>query len=125
MNVAGRHRQNLRTPERVQELSVYRLCRKRLRTRLFRHDEGNLHICPCKATETAAMLEAAFSFTIFAMLTKLAMFCFSGCSSAETNQSVFRPDLDAFGCSNVERGDGTEASTKNSVQLFVLLCYQS
>ena len=25
-------------------------------------------------------------------------------SSAETNQSVFRPNLGSFGCSNVERG---------------------
>ena len=99
------------------------MCRKRLRTRLFRHDEGNLHICPCKATETAAMLEAAFSFTIFAMLTKLAMFCFSGCSSAETNQSVFRPDLDAFGCSNVERG-GTELKRQLKI-LCSCLCYSA
>ena len=112
MNVAGRHRQNLRTPERVHGRTCLKrcqctgitdfmhrqsnMCRKRLRTRLFRHDEGILHICPCKATETAAMLEAAFSFTIFAMLTKLAMFCFSGSSSAETNQSVFRPNLGSF-----------------------------
>ena len=32
------------------------------------------------------------------------MLCSSGSSSAETNQSVFRPNLGAFGCSNVERG---------------------
>ena len=54
------------------------------------------------------------------------MLCSSGSSSVETNQSVFRPNLGSFGCSNVGKGrDGTEASTKDSVQLFVLLCYQS
>ena len=32
------------------------------------------------------------------------MLCSSGSSSAETNQSVSRPNLGSFGCSNVERG---------------------
>ena len=47
------------------------------------------------------------------------MLCSSGSSSAQTNQSVFRPNLGSFGCSNVERG-GMEL--KRQLKFCAVVC---
>ena len=52
-------------------------------------------------------------------MVNLPCWCSFGSSSAETNQSVFRPNLGSSGCSNVERG-GMEL--KRQLKFCAVVC---